>query len=165
MIRFRTSFFYAAVVLCALIASRTLIAQPSASFTLNLNAKKPEFRLGDVVQITIVQANTSSHRISCAYSGGNAVNTRYSYEVSYEDGKPAGKVAQSPYVPPPDDYMQCEIDRGESNTNTICLSNVYVFDKPGKYTVQVWRRDPDTKDSEGNPVKVYSNTITITITG
>lgn len=137
----------------------------SPSFTLNLGPKKAEIRTGEDVWIKIIQTNTSSHRVSCAYSGGNAVNTRYSYEVSYEDGKPAGKVTKSPDVPPPDDYMQCEIDPGESNTNTICVSNVFAFDKPGKYTVQVWRLDPDTKDSQGNPAKVYSNTITITITG
>jgi hypothetical protein len=59
--------------------------------------------------------------------------------------------------------MQCEIDPGESNTNLICLSNVFQLDKPGQYTVQVWRPDPDTNDSDGNPVKVYSNTITVTV--
>jgi hypothetical protein len=31
--------------------------------------------------------------------------------------------------------------------------------------IQVSRFDPNVKDDEGNPLKVLSNTITITITG
>jgi hypothetical protein len=152
----------AAVVFMAMCATAQ---STNPAFTLNLGTKKIEVRASDDVWIKIVQTNVSNHRIDCKYTGGNAVNRQYRYEVTDEDGNPAEKVVPSAHVPPPGDYMQCELDPGESNTNTICLSNVFKLDRPGKYTVQVWRDDPDTKDSEGNPTKVYSNTITITITG
>jgi hypothetical protein len=45
---------------------------------------------------------------------------------------------------------------------SIALDMVYKLDQPGKYTVQVFRFDPDLTDAQGNPVKVLSNTITIT---
>ena len=151
----------AAVVFTALCASAQ---STNPAFTLQLGNSKIKVQASNVVWIEIVQTNVSNHRISCTYTGGNAVNRQYQYEVTDEDGNPAEKVMQSTHVPPPGDYMQCELDPGESNTNTICLSNVFKFDRPGKYTVRVWRPDdPDTKDSDGNPTKVYSNTITITI--
>jgi hypothetical protein len=38
-------------------------------------------------------------------------------------------------------------------------------DLDGKYVIQVSRFDPSVKDEDGNPLKVLSNTITVTITG
>jgi hypothetical protein len=149
----------------AFVAVHVTAQSANPSFTLKLSPKNTEFRASENIWVKIVQTNTSSQQVSCAYAGGNGVNRQYRYEVTDENGKPAEKIVQSPYIPPPGDYMQCEIDPGESNTNLICLSNVFQLDKPGKYTINVWRPDPDAKDSDGNPVKVYSNTITITITG
>ena len=56
----------------------------------------------------------------------------------------------------------CNLPPGESSSSRILLSRIYKFDRPGKYTVQVFRFDPDLTDAQGNPVKVLSNTITIT---
>jgi hypothetical protein len=152
-------------VVVTVTALSVLAQSTSPAFTLKLDAKKLEVRAGDDIWIKIAQTNVSNHRVSCTYTGGNAVNTQYQYDIIDEDGNLAKRAPQSAHVPPPGDYMQCEIDPGEHNTNTICVSNVYILDRPGKYTVQVWRFDPDTKDGDGNPVKVYSNSITITITG
>jgi hypothetical protein len=142
-----------------------MVAQSNISFTLRLSVKKPEFRVGEIVKITIVQTNVSSHQVDCYYSGANAINNAYNYIVLDEDGNPVKEVQWTKPVPPLGRYLQCGIDPGESDTNWIYLSNAYKFDRPGKYTVQVWRPDPDTKDSDGNPIKVYSNTVTVTITG
>jgi hypothetical protein len=150
----------ASVVLIAMCASAQ---STNPAFTLQLSTKTNEVRANDVVRIEIIQTNVSNHRVSCTYSGGNNVNGLYRYEVTDEDGNPAEKVVWSKPVPPPVRYMDCDIDPGESNTNPIRLSNVFKFDRPGKYTVRVWRDDPDSKDGDGNPTKVYSNTITITI--
>lgn len=160
------NFFTMAVPATLVLMALSAPAQSTnPAFALKLGAKQTQNRAGDNVWIKIAQTNVSNHRVSCAYTGGNAVNTQYHYEVTNEDGNPAEKAVQSAHVPPPADYMQCELDPGESNSNTICLSNVFMLDRPGKYTVQVWRPDPDSKDGDGNPTKVYSNTITITITG
>jgi len=159
--------FFTTAILAAMVITAMCVSAQSANsaFTIKLGNSKIKAQARDIVWIEIVQTNVSNHRISCTYSGGNAVNKQYNYEVTDDDGNPAVKVMPSAHVPPPGDYMQCEIDPGESNTNAICLSNVFKFDKPGNYAVRVWRLDPDTKDGDGNPTRVYYNTITITITG
>ena len=45
------------------------------------------------------------------------------------------------------------------------ISPLYKFDRPGKYSIQVFRFDPESKNKEGNPTKVKSNIIIIMITG
>jgi hypothetical protein len=149
----------------ALFTTLCAAGQSTASFTLQLNADSPTFRIGEVIRIEIIQTNVSVHSVNCDYAGGNAVNKIYDYYVTREDGSPADKVVWSKPVPPPSRHMSCEIGPKDSQKDWIHLSNVYKFDKPGSYTVRVSRVDPDTNDESGNPVKVYSNTITITITG
>jgi hypothetical protein len=149
---------------CMPFATAPTAAQAPASFTLQLNAIAPSFRIGEAVEIEIVQANVSGHVVSCDYAGGNAVNLIYDYHVTAPDGAPAEEVVHSKLVPPPFSYKECGIGPGESNKNWIHLNNVYKFDKPGEYTIWVSRVDPDTKDESGKLVIVKSNTITITIT-
>jgi hypothetical protein len=62
----------------------------------------------------------------------------------------------------PNYHHECDLSPGESSSQSIALDMVYKLDQPGKYTVQVFRFDPDLTDAQGNPVKVLSNTITIT---
>src|ERR1035437_2886448 len=155
--------FIVFVLAVAALATLGATAQSgSPSFTLDLSTKKSEFRAGDKVWIKVTQINISNHQISCSYIGGNGVNTQYRCQVLDEDGKTAEKVK---WDVPPAGNLQCEIAPGESDNNSLCLSNVFKLDRPGKYTIQVWRFDPDVKDDEGNALKVQSNIITITITG
>lgn len=156
---FFTMAILAAVVLIAMCASAQ---STNPAFTLQLGNSKIKVQASNVVWIEIVQTNVSNHVVSCTYSGGNNVNRLYTYEVTDEDSNPAEKVVWNKPVPPPVRYLDCDIDPGESNANPTHLSNVFKFDRPGKYTVRVSRDDPDTKDSDGNPTKVYSNAISIT---
>ncbi len=159
-------------ILALTIIATALFLSPSAAaqsittpYTLTLSAQKPEFRIGDEVKITIVQTNTSNHTVECVYRGYNGVNSEYHYDVRDEDGKAAEKAVWPHMDTTPNDFHDCGIDPGKSSTNSIMLSRVYKFDRPGKYVVQVFRFDQDTKDDAGLPVKVWSNSITITITG
>lgn len=136
-----------------------------APYTLTLSAKTYEFRAGTDVKIIIVQTNTSKESVECTYRGSGGVNHEYHYEVRDEDGNLAEKAVR-PYMDlEPNDIADCGIAPGESSTNTIKLSRVYKLDRPGKYTVQVYRYYSGITDAEGNPLKVLSNTITITIIG
>jgi hypothetical protein len=147
-------------------AARTLAAQSTdAPFTLTLSAKTYEFRAGSDVKITIVQTNTSKQTIDCTYRGSGGVDHEYNYEVRDEDGNLAEKAVRPNMDLEPEDSHACGIAPGESRTEGIKLSRVYKFDRPGKYVVQVSRYFPDITDEKGRPLKVQSNTITITITG
>lgn len=136
-----------------------------APFTLTLSAKTYEFRAGSDVWIDIVQTNTSNQTIDCCSQGYDFVNHKYHYDVRDEDGKLADKAVRPHMDTEPEDYHPCNLPPGESSLNSIKLNRVYKLDRPGKYTVQVFRFDPDLTDDQGNPLKVLSNTITITITG
>jgi hypothetical protein len=136
-----------------------------APYTLTLSAKTYEFRAGSDVKITIVQTNTSKETVECTYRGSGGVNHEYHYDVRDEDGNLAEKAVRPYMNVEPNDIADCGIAPGESSTNTIKLSRVYKLDRPGKYIVQVYRFFSGITDDEGNPLKVLSNTITITITG
>lgn len=165
MTRYDRILYCVSIFLCGTLIAFNAAAQSTPSFTLKASPKNPGFRAGDVVKITIIQTNISDHQVNCDYFGANAVNNAYHYDVRDEDGNPVAKVQWTKPVPPLSRYLQCSVEPGKSNTNWIYLSNAYKLDKPGKYTIQVSRPDPDTKDSDGKPVEVQSNTITITITG
>lgn len=132
------------------------------SFNLKLSPGKPEFRVGEDVYIEIIQNSLTNQEIDCSYVGGGGVNYRYFYNVSDENGHDAERVAR--LVPPLADYHGCGIKPGESSKNTIVLSAVYKFDRPGRYTVQVWRWDT-VEGENGDDLKVWSNSIEIRISG
>jgi hypothetical protein len=139
------------------------------SFTLSIRGgddagTRYEFRVGSIVAITISMTNTTNHDID--YSGHfRHLDEGYHYLVWDEDGKPAEKISfgdpdrstSSPHL--------SGISPGKTKTYEADLEQIYKFDRPGKYTVQVSRHDYDYLDADGKPVVVKSNIITITITG
>jgi hypothetical protein len=59
----------------------------------------------------------------------------------------------------------CGIGAGGSIPNEILINRVFKLDRPGKYIIRVSRREPFVKDEKGEPPVIWSNPITITITG
>ena len=139
------------------------------SFTLSIRggddaSTRYEFKVGSIVAITISLTNIVNHDID--YSGHfRHLDEQYKYLVWDEDGSPAEKISfgdpdrstSSPYW--------SEVSSGETKTYEADLEQIYKFDRPGKYTVQVSRPDPDFLDENGKPTVIKSNIITITITG
>jgi hypothetical protein len=136
-----------------------------APFTLTLSTKTNEFRAGADVKLEIVQTNTSDQTIDCTYRGGGGVNLEYSYDVRDEDGNSVEKAVRPHMELDTADIHPCGLAPGDTSSNRILLSRVYKLDRPGKYSIRVSRFAPEIKDDQGNPLKVVSNTITITITG
>ena len=95
----------------------------------------------------------------------HGVDSAYYFDVRDEDGNPAEKVIRPHMELDAGQPTWCDIPVGSSHLDEERISQVYKFDRPGKYTIQVSRFDPEIKDDRGNPLKVLSNTITITITG
>jgi hypothetical protein len=141
----------------------------SPSFTLSIRGgddagTRYQFRVGSIVAITISMTNITNHDID--YSGYFwHLDSSYNYLVWDEDGKPAEKISfgdpdrssSSPYW--------SGISPGKTETYEADLEQIYKFDRPGRYTVQVSHPDYDFLDENGKPVVIQSNIITITITG
>jgi len=140
------------------------------SFTLALSPgtrskSTSEFSVGSKVRVTVKMTNITDHAIDHSGYYSDAGDMAYSYDVRDEDGQPAAKIVyEHPERVMPSPFWS-DIPPGESDLDQLRLNMVYKFDRPGKYTVQVFRHDPDCLDENGKPVVVKSNTITITITG
>jgi len=141
----------------------------SPSFTLSIRGgddagTRNEFKVGSIVAITISMTNITNHDID--YSGYfRHLDEQYNYLVWDEDGKPAEKISfGNPDLSTSSPYWS-EILPGKTETYEADLEEIYKFDRPGKYTVQVSRPDYDFLDENGKPTMIKSNIITITITG
>jgi len=142
--------------------------KPSFTLTLSPGTRSKnisEFRVGSRVRVTVKMTNVTDHAIDHSGSYSDAGDMAYSYDVRDEDGKPAEKIV----VEHPErvmlDPFWSDIPAGDNDLDELRLTNVYKFDRPGTYTIQVSRHDPDFLDDNGKPVVVKSNIITITITG
>jgi hypothetical protein len=141
----------------------------SPSFTLSIrggdvDGPRYEFRVGSMVVVTISMTNVTNHDID--YSGYfRHLNEQYSYLVWDEDGKPAEKISFGDPDRSSSSQYWSAISPGKTKTYAAELEQIYKFDRPGKYTVQVSRPDDDYLDENGKPVVVKSNINTITITG
>jgi hypothetical protein len=131
------------------------------TFSLTLKAKAPEFRVGSLVRITITQTNLTKHEIDCTEEW-TGIDSSYQYEATDEDGKPA---EEKPRGTGAFDVHNCSIPPGGSSDNSVLVDRIFKFDRPGKYVIRVSRREVDLKDEKGEPLVVWSNPITITITG
>jgi len=140
------------------------------SFTLTVRAEThdtdpSEFRAGSRVRITVTMTNTTDHEIDRSGMFYHGVDASFFYDVKDEDGKQPEKVV----------HLHPELDTakpfwsgvlpGEPGLTKTDLSQLYKFDRPGKYFIQVSRPDNDCLDANGKPAVVKSNIITITITG
>lgn len=141
---------------------------PTFSLTLSpglRNKSVSEFRVGSKVWITITQKNLTNQPIDCTEINRGGVDSAYHYDVRDENGNVAEKVVKPQMELDSADIRPCNLAAGDSLVGEIQISRLYKLHRPGKYAVQVSRFDPTVKDEDGNPLKVTSNTITITITG
>ncbi len=123
------------------------------TFSLTLSAKSPEYHLGSTVWITVVLTNLTNHDIDCSDT--------YHYEAIDDYGVP---IKERHRVP--EDYAHgCEVGAGGKVSHMFQLERAFNFDHPGKYRVRAKRKEPFLTDEKGEQKVVYSNWMTITITG
>ena len=130
------------------------------SFTITLSTAKDSFRIGSPVIVTATVTNKTNHPVDFSGSYVNLIDYGFGYDVRDEDGNEARLVAGrlsgmeggSPYW--------STIAPHESVKVQVPLELLYKLDQPGRYTVQMCRRDTRIKDASGNPIDVASNTIT-----
>ena len=139
------------------------------SLALCQQANKPPFKIaitsapastmaGADISIKVSLTNTSDHdvREGVGYGRGNIASI-FRFEVRDEHGK---LVPKRIYPHPELDGMGSvrfgTIHRGETWTQDQEVSALYDMRKPGKYTIQVWKRDPN--------YDIKSNIVTVTVT-
>ena len=110
--------------------------------------------------ITITQTNLTKHDIYCS-SVWDGIERMYEYELIDEDGKSVEKRHRGT-----ESYNHSSIlPPGANDLSEIQLERVFKLDRPGKYVLRVSRKEPFLKDEKGEPLIVWSNPITIQITG
>jgi hypothetical protein len=155
-----------AILACAVLSvtANSAAQNVKAPFTLTLSAKTYEFRVGSKVWITITQTNVTDHSIDCHETVQNGVDISYFYDMKDESGNQSEKVVRPHMELEPQDYHPCNLAAGQSLTGETQISRVYKFDRAGKYVIQVSRYASSVPDDPDHS-KVFSNTVTITITG
>jgi hypothetical protein len=130
---------------------------PTFSLTLSpgtRNKNISEYRVGDNMWITIRVTNLTNHDIYCSLWSED-------YEVIDEDGKPLERRHRGTER----GTYDCALGAGGSDPNEILINRFFKLDRPGKYVIRVSRPEPFVKDEKGAPPVIWSNPITITITG
>jgi len=136
-------------------------------FSLTIKAVKPEVTLGSDIDIAITTMNLTDNFLDFQFGNQGNVAIGYKYIVLDEKGVPVTKYGQRTktlpnggiwHIPsPPGKSMSGGIPPGDSSLQSSKISDLYKFDHPGKYTIQVSRAE------ESSPTPVYSNIITITV--
>src|SRR5262249_27354151 len=129
----------------------------------------PSVKLGDEIPIKILLKNNTDQSIRLSKVGTEGDGSfEYTVDVERDDHTVVAKKyveklrrkEVQPAIPPPGSVLFFTIEPGETDKDSIYISNRYEFDKPGKYLVQIERALPD--DLGGGVIK--SNTITVTVT-
>lgn len=103
--------------------------------------------------VTIVQTNLTNHDIDCSYTDH--------FEAIDEYGQ---TVKEHSWIP--EEYAHgCAVGVGDKYSHMQQLEQVFEFTRPGDYKIRVLRKEPFLKDEKGEQKVVYSNWITVTITG
>lgn len=141
----------------------------SPNLMIVINTEKPAVTLGSEIVITIRVTNISMEGVSmtsCAYHGN--MPEGYHYDLRDEQGAAVPKIInQDPLRPtrPPGNPMPggCGIKPGKSLEESATLSDEFNFDRPGKYTIRVWKPATTGTPEGSQSNRVYSNAITVTV--
>ena len=142
-----------------LIVSLTLCQQASnPGFKITITAEDSTVVAGADISIKVSLTNTSDHdvREGVMYGRGNIASI-YRFEVRDEHGKLVPKrTYPHPELGFPGSVRFSPISPKQTIAEAQEVSALYDMRKPGKYTIQVWKRDP--KDD------IKSNIVTVTVT-
>ena len=134
------------VFYCLLLFVNLTFCQQSNNppFKIAVTAESPTVVAESDVRIKVSLTNTSNQDVyeGAMYKTGNLDST-FRFEVRDEHGK---MVAKRVYPHPelePGSVIFRTIRAGQTYTQNQLVSAVYDMRKPGKYTIQVWRRNPE----------------------
>ncbi|MGB9408823.1 MAG: hypothetical protein WCA89_14900 [Terracidiphilus sp.] len=138
-------------------------------FTLTIKAYHSEVTLGSQFGIAITIRNISDKSLSFRFARHGAMADGDQYDVRENNGKQVARYGEQRTVQHPNGetwHIPAGpvgpsgvgwIRPGESTEEASMISDDYNFDHPGKYTIQVSRKE------SWSPSPIYSNIITITV--
>jgi hypothetical protein len=142
-----------------LIVSFALGQQPNnPPFKIAVAAESPIVGAGSDVSIKVTLTNISDHDVNegVAYMSGIDLDSTFRFEVRDNHEKLVPKrIYPHPELATGSVRFRT-IARGETYTQDQLVSALYDMRKTGKYTIQVWRRDPK--------YDIKSNIVTVTVT-
>jgi hypothetical protein len=120
-------------------------AAGAEDFTVAIGAPQDEVKVGSDVRLTIALRNVSDHQIAFAHRPG-ANNAEFSYRIEVKDA--AGHVVEATaYGREALQHQQEEsrmveyVQPGKAAVQTAHLEKLVNMNRPGRYTVQVFRKD------------------------
>jgi hypothetical protein len=144
---------------CLLLSVGLAVSQQSKMpFKIAISPESSTIVAGDDVTIDVSLTNTSNQIVSEGpmYQSGIELDSTFRFEVLDEHKKP---VLIRHY---PNEELRGgsvrfrDIKPGATITQQQRVSALYDMRKPGKYTIQVWKRNPD--------YDIKSNIVTVTVT-
>jgi hypothetical protein len=129
-----------------------------APFEIAISTDSPTVVAESDVSIKVSLTNKSNQDVNegVMFKDGISLDSTFRFEVRDEHGK---LVPQRTY---PHDELRTgsvifrTISAGQTLTQPQPVSTLYDMRKPGKYTIQVWRRNPE--------YDIKSNIVTVTVT-
>jgi hypothetical protein len=132
-----------------------------ASFQIEISAPSDEVQLGADARIVITLSNLAEHQILFAHRPGmNHPEFSYTFHVRNAAGRVVEETAyarESRMHPETEGRTVDYVQPGQSVTLTAHLARLVNLSRPGRYTVQVSRRDPASQ------AVVESNEITLNV--
>jgi hypothetical protein len=132
--------------------------QPTAPFKIDISVQSSAVTTGDDVTIDVSLTNTSNQIVSEGpmYESGIELDSTLRFEILDEHGKPVPKRHYPNEELRGGSVRFRDIKPGETITQPQRVSALYDMRKPGKYTIQVWKRNRD--------YDIKSNILTVTVT-
>jgi hypothetical protein len=133
-------------------------------FTISIRSENPEVISGSNIDIWMTTTNISDEVIRVQFGYHGNMPDDFYYDIRDEQGAGVAKTVYNDIRPSrgPGSTRPGYLEPGKSAEARARVSDIYAFDRLGKYTIRVWRRAANVMDdSESN--RVYSNTITITV--
>lgn len=160
-----------------LACSSILLAQADSEkpkFTLTLSTNQAQVTAGADVELVIQTTNISQDWIPFPFGYHGRMPSTYQFEIRDEQGNEVRRFGPR-YTKAPDGTLLRLPDRPAGSTRTgaiapgkseeciATISDDYPLNRPGKYTIRVWR--PATMGSPQAPElrRVYSNAINVTV--
>jgi hypothetical protein len=132
-----------------------------ASFEIEISAPSDEVQLGADARIVITLSNVAEHQILFAHRPGmNNPEFSYTFHVRNAAGRAVEETAygrDSRMHPESEGRTVDYVQPGQSVTLTARLARLVNLSRPGRYTVKVSRRDPESQ------AVVESNEITLNV--
>ena len=146
-------------IYCLLLSVGLAVSQQSSMpFKIEISAESSTIVAGDDVTIDVSLTNTSDQIVSegAMYEGGIELDSTLRFEILDEHGNPVPKRHYPHEELRTGNVRFRDIKPGDTITQHQRVSTLYDMREPGKYTIQVWRRNPD--------YDIKSNIVTVTVT-